>query len=153
MLHIVCNCIFIVSSDQLLQIQLEIKCYKVKGEKVESWQSSGFKPRTLDLRCQCSDHWALTTHWAATIALTISSYAAQVALNTPVIHPAVAILNIKSFFRKALAEVFAKVHYLYPRKKAISKHYQAVSFSSCAFHVCGMRKLHSFKFSYINFTE
>ena len=23
-------------------------------------------PRTLDLRCQCSDHWALTTHWATT---------------------------------------------------------------------------------------
>ena len=32
MSHIVCNCMFIVSSDQLLQTQLEIKCYKVKGK-------------------------------------------------------------------------------------------------------------------------
>ena len=32
------------------------KVLQGEGEKVESWQSSGFKPRTLDLSCQCSDH-------------------------------------------------------------------------------------------------
>ena len=48
MSHIVCNCMFIVSSDQLLQTQLEIKCYKVNGKrwKVGSHQDSNPEPLT-----------------------------------------------------------------------------------------------------------
>ena len=43
----------------------------------------------------------------------------QLEIKTPVILLAVAMLDIKNFFHKVLAEVFAKVQYLYSRRKLL----------------------------------